>query len=157
MKKILLILSLCVIFLCGCQSETKAAPADTDAVSSKYAEEFSQIDEVLFFSQSAPEPIETVQGEENAAQFFDALDSSGWTEADLPSDANPLGIIYCLQSSAAEFGGTDPDAVVKPTCTIVVYEDSPYISLNTENVQQTLKVSTDAYTYLCEKLTKQND
>lgn len=141
MKRIIFMLALCAVFLCGCQTTGSSG-------ASSYSEEFSKAQEIRIVSAEDPDDIETLTDDGAISDFITELDLESWSLESLPRDAEVLGTFVLSQEETVKFGETETDGELYDICKLYAYRESPYITMEIEGFGMDFKISDAAAEYL---------
>lgn len=142
MKRLLFIVVLCIILLCGCRSN-----GGEDAHSNYYAE-VSKAQEIRIHSVDASDIVKTLNTKEELEYFINALDMEHWELKSLPENAEISGIFSMFQEETLKFGQTKTDGELHKVCEIDSYIDQPYVTMELSGITMTFKVPDDVEEYL---------
>lgn len=142
MKRLLFIVAICMILLCGCRSN---GGEDTN---SDYYAEFSKAQEIRINSVDASDIVKTLNTKEELNHFINALDMEHWELKSLPQNAEKSGIFSMFQEETLKFGQTKTDGELHRVCEIYSYKDQPYVTLKISGMKMTFEVSDDVEDYL---------
>lgn len=141
MKRIIFMLALCAVFLCGCQTTGSSG-------ASSYGEEFSKAQEIRIASAEDPDDIENLTDDGEISDFITALDLESWSLESPPQDAEVLGTFVLSQEETVKLGETESDGELYDICKLYAYRESPYITMEIEGFEMDFKISDGAAEYL---------
>ena len=144
MKKILMLLLIPTILLCGCH-----ANSGKDDVAEYYGE-LSKTQEIAVLPANTPTAAQILTESEEISDFIFALDMEHWELKTLPKAAELAGTFQLSQEETIKFGESATDGELYPVCEILCYEGIPYVTLEIADMKMTFNVSDTTIEYLTE-------
>ncbi len=144
MKKILMLLLIPTILLCGCHANSEKEDL------AEYYGELSKAQEIAVFPADTSTATQVLTESEEISDFIFALDMEHWEMKTLPKTAELVGIFQLSQEETIKFGENATDGELYPVCEILCYQDIPYVTLEIANMKMTFKVSDTTIEYLME-------
>lgn len=142
MKKLLMLLLIPTILLCGCHANSEKEDV------SGYYEELSKAQEISILPANTSTATQTLMESEEISDFILALDMEHWEMKTLPKDAELAGTFQLSQEKTIKFGESATDGELYSVCEILCYEDIPYVTLKIAGMKMTFKVSDTVMGYL---------
>lgn len=142
MKKILMLLLIATILLCGCHTPSEKEDA------TEYFEELSKAQEISILPANTPTATQTLTESKKISEFILALDMENWEMKTLPKAAELAGTFQLSQAETIKFGESVTDGELHSVCEMLCYEDIPYVTLKIAGMKMTFKVSDTAMEYL---------
>ncbi|MBP3459292.1 MAG: hypothetical protein J6K58_08790 [Lachnospiraceae bacterium] len=144
MKKILMLLLMTTVFLCGCHANSEKEDA------SEYCGELSKAQEIAVLPANTSTATQILAESEEISDFISALDMEHWELKTLPKEAKLVGTFQFSQEETIKFGESATDGELYPVCELLCYEDIPYVTLEVDGMKMTFKVSDTAIEYLAD-------
>ena len=103
MKKILMLLLIPTMLLCGCHANSEKEDV------SEYYEELSKAQEIAVFPTDTSAETQVLTESEKISDFIVALDMEYWEMKALPKEAELVGTFQLSQEEAIKFGESTMD------------------------------------------------
>lgn len=139
MKKLFLVVVLCVGLICGCQANNNSG--------GQYSDEVSKTQEIAVIPAGASDIIETITDKKDIEEFVLSLDMNEWEIGELPKSAEEVGTFGLSQEETIKLGQTETDSELYDVCKIVVYDEA-YVDFEIGGLNMTFAVSEDTASYL---------
>ena len=146
MKKIMLLLLIPTILLCGCHANSEKEDV------SEYYGELSKAQEISVFPANTSTATQTLTQSEEISDFILALDMEHWEMKTLPKAAELAGTFQLSQEETIKFGESASDGELYSVCEILCYEDISYATLKIAGMKMTFQISDTAMEYLANYL-----
>lgn len=144
MKRIMMMLLISTILLCGCHANSENKDV------SEYYGEFSKAQEIAVLPANTPTAARILTESEEISDFIFALDMEHWEIKSLPETAELAGTFQLSQEETIKFGESAADGELYPMCKMLCYGDIPYVTLEISGMKMTFKVSDTAMEYLAD-------
>lgn len=144
MKKILMLLLIPTMFLCGCHANSEKENA------AEYYEEISKAQEIAVLPADTSAETQILAESEKVSDFIFALDMEHWEMKTLPKEAESVGSFQLSQEETIKFGENTTDGELYPVCEMLCYGDIPYVTLEMAGMKMTFKVSDTTMEYLAD-------
>lgn len=144
MKKILMLLLIPTMFLCGCHANSEKENA------AEYYEEISKAQEIAVLPADTSAETQILAESEEISDFIFALDMEHWEMKTLPKEAESVGSFQFSQEETIKFGENTTDGELYPVCEMLCYGDIPYVTLEMAGMKMTFKVSDTTMEYLAD-------
>ncbi len=142
MKKILTIMFMVTVLLCGCQVSNEESDP------SEYYTELAKAQEISVIPAHTSTATDTLTSSEDIADFISALDTDSWEMKSLPETAELAGMFSLSQEDTIKFGETTTDGELHQVCEVSCYKDVPYITLKMLGLDLTFEASDATAEYL---------
>ena len=144
MKKLLMLLLIPTILLCGCHANSEKEDI------SEYYEELSKAQEISILPANTSTATQTLTESEEISDFILALDMEHWEIKTLPKEAKLAGTFQLSQEETIKFGESATDGELYSVCEMLCYKDIPYITLKIASMKMTFEVSNTVAEYLAD-------
>lgn len=144
MKKLLMLLLIPTILLCGCHANSEKEDV------SEYYEELSKAQEISILPANTSTATQTLTESEEISDFILALDMEHWEIKTLPKEAKLAGTFQLSQEETIKFGESATDGELYSVCEMLCYKDIPYITLKIAGMKMTFEVSDTVAEYLAD-------
>lgn len=144
MKKILMLLLIPTILLCGCHANSEKQDV------SEYYGEFSKAQEIAVLPANTSTATQILTESEQISDFISALDMEHWELKTLPKTAELAGTFQLSQEETVKFGESATDGELYPICKMLYYEDIPYVILEISGMKMTFKIPDGVMEYLAD-------
>ena len=142
MKKILLLLLMATMLLCGCHDDNEKEDI------SGYSGELSKAQQITVIPADTSHEMKILKENVELSEFISALDTERWELDELPETADVLGTFVFSQEETVKFGESATDGELYQVCEMICYEEIPYITLKMAELEMTFKVSGETAEYL---------
>lgn len=142
MKKLLMLLLIPTMLLCGCHANNEKEDV------SEYYEALSKAQEISILPANTSTATQTLTESEEISDFILLLDMEKWEMKTLPKAAELAGTFRLSQEETIKFGESASDGELYSVCEILCYENVPYVTLKIADMKMTFKVSDTAIEYL---------
>lgn len=142
MKKILLLLLVATMLLCGCYDDNEKEDI------SDYSGELSKAQQIAVIPVDTSHEMKILKESGELSEFISALDTERWELDELPETADVLGTFVFSQEETVKFGESATDGELYQVCEMICYEEIPYITLKMAELEMTFKVSGETAEYL---------
>lgn len=142
MKKLLMLLLIPTMLLCGCHANNEKEDV------SEYYEALSKAQEISILPANTSTATQTLTESEEISDFILLLDMEKWEMKTLPKAAELVGTFRLSQEETIKFGKSASDGELYSVCEILCYENVPYVTLKIADMKMTFKVSDTAIEYL---------
>lgn len=142
MKKLLMLLLIPAILLCGCHANNEKEDV------SEYCEELSKAQEISILPANTSTAMQTLTESEEISDFIFALDMENWEMKTLPKAVELVGTFQFSQEETIKFGESATQGELYSVCEMLCYEDIPFVTLKIAGMKMTFKVSDTAMEYL---------
>lgn len=144
MKKILMLLLIPTMLLCGCHANSEKENA------AEYYEELSKAQKIAVLPADTSAETQILAESEEISDFIFALDMEHWEMKTLPKEAESVGSFQLSQEETIKFGESTTDGELYPVCEMLCYGDIPYVTLEMAGMKMTFKVSDTTLEYLAD-------
>lgn len=144
MKKILMLLLIPTMLLCGCHANSEKEDV------SEYYEELAKAQEIAVLPADTSAETQVLTESEKISDFIVALDMEHWEMKTLPKEAELVGTFQLSQEETIKFGEGTTDGELYPVCEMLCYVDIPYVTLKMAGMKMTFKVSDTTMEYLAD-------
>ena len=144
MKKILMLLLIYTMFLCGCHADSIKEDV------SEYYGELSKAQEIAVLPTNTSAATQILTNKEEISDFISALDVEHWEMKTLPKTAELVGTFQFSQEKTRKFVESATGGELYSVCEIRCYKDIPYIMQEIAGIKMTFKVSDTAMEYLAD-------
>lgn len=142
MKRILMLLLISTILLCGCHANNRKEDV------AEYYGEFSKTQEIAVLPANTSTATQTLTESEEISDFIFALDMEHWEMKTLPKVTELVGTFQLSQEETIKFGESATNKELYSVCEMLCYEDIPYVTLKIADMKMTFKVSDTVMEYL---------
>lgn len=142
MKRILMLLLISTILLCGCHANNRKEDV------AEYYGEFSKTQEIAVLPANTSTATQTLTESEEISDFIFALDMEHWEMKTLPKVTELVGTFQLSQEETIKFGESATNKELYSVCEMLCYEDIPYVTLKIADMKMTFKVSDTVIEYL---------
>ena len=142
MKKLLVLLLIPAVLLCGCHAGSEKED------SSEYYGVLSKAQEISVLPANTSTAAQTLTESEEISDFILALDMEHWEMKTLPEAAEFAGTFQFSQEETIKLGESAADGKLHSVCEMLCYEDIPYVTLKIAGMKMTFKVSDTVREYL---------
>lgn len=142
MKKLLMLLLIPAVLLCGCHADSEKEDV------SEYYKELSKAQEISVLPANTSTATQILTGSDEISDFILALDMEHWEMKTLPKETEIVGIFQLSQEETIKFGESEADGELYSVCEMLCYENIPYVTLKIAGMKMTFKVSDTAMEYL---------
>lgn len=144
MKKILMLLLIPAMLLCGCHANSEKENA------AEYYEKLSKVQEIAVLPADTSAETQILAESEEISDFIFALDMEHWKMKALPKEAESVGSFQLSQEETIKFGESTTDGALYPVCEMLCYGDIPYVTLEMAGMKMTFQVSDTTMEYLAD-------
>ncbi len=142
MKKILMLLLIAAILLCGCNANSEKEDV------SEYYGELSKAQEIVIIPINTSTATQVLTESKEISDFIFALDMDHWELKKLPNMYELIGTFQFSQEETIKFGESATNGELHPVCEILCYEDIPYLTLKMVDLEMTFEVPDTTIEYL---------
>lgn len=142
MKRILMLLLISTILLCGCHANNRKEDV------AEYYGELSKTQEIAVLPANTSTATQTLTESEEISDFIFALDMEHWEMKTLPKVTELVGTFQLSQEETIKFGESATNGELYSVCEMLCYEDIPYVTLKIAGMKMTFKVSDTVMEYL---------
>ena len=142
----LILAALCLTALCGCQLQP------TQSNKAFFWEDLSKTQEIQVIPGGAGEASWAITGEAELEAFVADLELEQWQLASPPDGAALSGAFRLTQLESLKLGQKAEDRQKVEICTLLTYEDLPYLTVETAGLRFHFRISPEAQAHLEEYL-----
>lgn len=137
MKRIMIVVMLCLLALCGCKNMSVAdITVDNDA--------YTRTDRIDIIPTGSTEVIKTLESKEEVDDFIEQWNMDDWELTSLPEGTQKSGTFNFIKKENSEMGKEKLIYVGE----LYAYKDSPYVTLKINGMTLSFSVSESVFHYL---------